>query len=47
MIGDGRDYLVNAWWVSGVPSIVIATITLLFQLIGDSLRDRIDVRADG
>ena len=47
MIGDGRDYLVNAWWVSGIPSIVIATITLLFQLIGDSLRDRIDVRADG
>ena len=47
MIGDGRDYLVNAWWVSGMPSIVIATITLLFQFIGDSLRDRIDVRADG
>ncbi len=47
MIGDGRDYLVNAWWIAGMPSIVIVMITLLFQLIGDSLRDRIDVRADG
>lgn len=47
MIGDGRDYLINAWWIAGMPSIVIVTITLLFQLIGDALRDRIDVLADG
>lgn len=47
MIGDGRDYLVNAWWISGVPSLVLVMITLLFQLIGDGIRDRIDVRADG
>ncbi|MEL6600044.1 MAG: ABC transporter permease [Pseudomonadota bacterium] len=47
MIGDGRDYLINAWWISGIPSIVIVTITLLFQLIGDALRDRIDVLTDG
>lgn len=42
MIGDGRDYLVNGWWVSGMPSLVIVTITLLFQIIGDALRDRLD-----
>ena len=47
MIGDGRDYLINAWWISGIPSIVIVAITLLFQLIGDSLRDKIDVLSDG
>lgn len=47
MIGDGRDYLIDAWWVAGMPSIVIVAITLSFQLIGDALRDRIDVRADG
>ncbi|MEO0989757.1 MAG: ABC transporter permease [Pseudomonadota bacterium] len=46
MIGDGRDYLINAWWISGIPSIVIVAITLFFQLIGDSLRDRIDVYSD-
>ncbi|MEM8552279.1 MAG: ABC transporter permease [Pseudomonadota bacterium] len=47
MIGDGRDYLIDAWWMSGVPSLVLVAITLLFQLIGDGVRDRIDVRAHG
>lgn len=47
MIGDGRDYLINAWWIAGMPSIVIVTITLLFQVIGDALRDRVDVLANG
>ncbi|MBD3788571.1 MAG: ABC transporter permease, partial [Sphingomonadales bacterium] len=42
MIGDGRDYLINSWWVSVIPSVVIVTITLLFQIIGDALRDRLD-----
>lgn len=42
MIGDGRDHLVNGWWVAGMPSLVIIAITLLFQSIGDALRDRLD-----
>lgn len=46
MIGDGRDYLIHSWWISGIPSIVIVAITLLFQLIGDGLRDRLDVQLD-
>ena len=47
MIGSGRDYLLDAWWISGMPSIVIVSITMLFQLIGDALRDKLDVRLDG
>ena len=47
MIGAGRDYLLDSWWMSGMPSIVIVSITLLFQLIGDALRDKLDVRLDG
>ena len=47
MIGSGRDYLLDAWWISGLPSIVIVSITMLFQLIGDALRDKLDVRLDG
>jgi peptide/nickel transport system permease protein len=47
MIGDGRDYLIHSWWISGMPSLVIVAITLLFQLIGDGLRDRLDVQLDG
>ena len=46
MIGDGRDYLVHSWWISGIPSLVIVTITLLFQVMGDGLRDRLDVQLD-
>ena len=46
MIGDGRDYLIHSWWISGIPSLVIVTITLLFQLMGDGLRDRLDVQID-
>lgn len=47
MIGDGRNYLINAWWVALMPALVIAIITLLFQIIGDSLRDRLDEWSDG
>lgn len=42
MIGDGRDHLVNRWWIAIMPSLCIVLITLLFQIIGDALRDRID-----
>ncbi|MFD1328007.1 hypothetical protein [Mycoplana ramosa] len=47
MIGDGRDHLVNAWWISGVPALVIVAITLLFQIIGDALRDHVDEWRNG
>lgn len=47
MIGDGRDHLVNAWWISGVPALVIVAITLLFQIIGDALRDQVDEWRNG
>lgn len=42
MIGDGRDYLVNAPWIALVPSVVVVLITLSFQIAGDALRDRMD-----
>ncbi|MRX52103.1 ABC transporter permease subunit [Paracoccus sp. S-4012] len=42
MIGDGRNYLINAWWIAGIPSLAVVIITLLFQVAGDALRDRLD-----
>lgn len=42
MIGDGRDYLINAPWIALVPSLVVVMITLSFQVAGDALRDRMD-----
>lgn len=47
MIGDGRDYLINAWWIALVPSVVVVAITLTFQIAGDTLRDRMDELNNG
>lgn len=42
MIDEGRDYLIDAWWITGIPAAVIVTITLTFQIIGDLIRDKVD-----
>jgi peptide/nickel transport system permease protein len=44
MIGMGRDYMPSAPWVVAAPALFILITTLVVQLLGDSLRDRIDVR---
>jgi peptide/nickel transport system permease protein len=42
IMGDGRDYLSTAWWISVIPGAVIFIIALAVSLIGDWLRDRLD-----
>ena len=44
MIGDGRIYLHNAWWVATFPGLAIAGTVLLAGLFGDALRDALDPR---
>jgi peptide/nickel transport system permease protein len=44
MVSGGRDYLIQQWWLSLVPSFVIVAIVLQFSLIGDWLRDVLDPR---
>jgi peptide/nickel transport system permease protein len=44
MVGEGRDYLMSAWWLVMSPAAFIVVVTLCMQLIGDWLRDVIDVR---
>ncbi len=46
MVGDGRDYLIFSWWVAVAPAVVIISITLVVQTMGDFLRDALDVRID-
>lgn len=46
MVGEGRDYMVSAWWVIVSPASFIVLLTLVMQLIGDWLRDVVDVRLD-
>ncbi len=42
MVGFGRDYLLTAWWIVVIPSIVIFITSLAFSLLGDWLRDVLD-----
>ena len=42
MVGFGRDFLLNAWWIAVFPALIIFVTTLAFSLLGDWLRDRLD-----
>ncbi len=42
ILGDGRDYLSTAWWISVWPGSLIFIITLSMSALGDALRDRLD-----
>ena len=44
MIGSGRDYILQAWWISAVPGTLITLTVLAINLAGDGLRDAFDPR---
>jgi ABC-type dipeptide/oligopeptide/nickel transport system permease subunit len=44
MVADGRNYLLNAWWVSTVPGLAIVGLVLAINLFGEGLRDILDPR---
>jgi peptide/nickel transport system permease protein len=44
MVADGRNVLLNAWWLSTFPGLAIAFTVLSFNLVGDGLRDALDPR---
>ena len=37
IVADGRDFLLQAWWISTLPGIAIIITGLGFSLIGDGL----------
>lgn len=44
MVGMGRDYMPSAPWVVIAPAAMILVVTFVVQILGDWLRDRVDVR---
>ncbi len=44
IINDGREFLLQAWWVSTFPGLAIVFTVVAFNLIGDGLRDALDPR---
>jgi peptide/nickel transport system permease protein len=42
MVFEGRDVMLNAWWVSTFPGLAIVITVIGFNLLGDGLRDAFD-----
>jgi peptide/nickel transport system permease protein len=45
MVSEGRLYLATHWWVSTFPGLAITTSALGFNLLGDALRDALEVKS--
>ena len=44
MVSEGRDIIQSHWWISTFPGLMIFLSVVGFNLIGDQLRDILDVR---
>jgi peptide/nickel transport system permease protein len=44
MVFEGREVLLNAWWVAAFPALAIVLTVISCNLLGDGFRDAIDVR---
>lgn len=44
MIGQGRDYMTDAWWLVAIPSFFVIVMALVILLLGDWLREVLDVK---
>jgi peptide/nickel transport system permease protein len=44
MLADGRDYLLDNWWLAAFPGLAILVTVLAINLLGDWLRDYLDPR---
>jgi ABC-type dipeptide/oligopeptide/nickel transport system permease subunit len=42
MLGDGRLYMFDKWWMATFPGLAIFVTTLAINLVGDGLRDVLD-----
>ena len=47
MISYGAEHLPMKWWLTVFPSLAIFFLILGFNLLGDGLRDMLDVEAEG
>lgn len=44
MVSEGRELILNQWWVATYPGLAIFIVVLAFNLLGDTLRDIFDPR---
>jgi peptide/nickel transport system permease protein len=46
-LNEGRDFIRRAWWISVFPGLAILFTVLALNLLGDGLRDAMDVKSVG
>jgi peptide/nickel transport system permease protein len=46
VIADGQQFLLQAWWISTLPGLVLVLVGIALSLVGDGLSDVLD-RQDG
>lgn len=44
MVSDGRNFIMNEWWIATFPGLAIMLVVLGFNLLGDGIRDIMDPR---
>ncbi len=44
MIANGRQFMLNAWWISTLPGLALLILVLSINLLGEGLRDILDPR---
>lgn len=44
MVADGREFLIDAWWVSTFPGLAILALVMAINVVSQALRDAFDPR---
>jgi ABC-type dipeptide/oligopeptide/nickel transport system permease subunit len=44
MVSEGRAYILEEWWISGLPGLAVLALVLGVNLVGDGLREVLDPR---
>lgn len=44
LVSEGRQYLQDAWWISTIPGLVIALVSIGLHLLSDGIRESLDPR---
>ena len=47
MVADGRDFLLDQWWISTYPGLALFLVVVGFNLVGMILRDWLDPSSVG
>ena len=42
MVAEGRNNLIDLWWLSLIPGLAITFVVIAMNLFGDWLRDTLD-----